>query len=344
MRILVTGHCGYIGPVMVAQLHQAGHDVVGFDTGYFRDLIEEAPEECVPDGELVGDIRDIGREAFKGMDGVVHLAALSNDPLGNIAAHQTGAINASGSIRCARLAKAAGVARFVFASSCSMYGASGDSTVPLDENAPFAPVSAYAKSKVEAETAILAMADADFQPITLRNATAYGVSPRMRLDLVLANLMASGYATGTIKVLSDGTPWRPMVHIEDIARAAVAAVDADFDVLRYNVFNVGAPDCNYTVREIAEIAVATLPGCAIEITGENGNDPRSYRVDFTRVLTELPGFDPQWNLKKGAVETLEWLEAHPRDIDILFGERYIRLIRLQCLREQGVLDDAFRWT
>jgi nucleoside-diphosphate-sugar epimerase len=344
MRILVTGHCGYIGPVMIARLHAANHEVVAFDTGYFRDLVEDPPKECRADHELVGDIRDISADAFAGVDGVIHLAALSNDPMGNIAADQTHAINTLGTIRCAEAARSAGVPRFVFASSCSIYGASGDSSAPLDETAPIAPVSAYAISKVDSEAALRELASDEFRPVMMRNATAYGASPRMRLDLVLANLMASGYATGTIKVLSDGTPWRPMVHIEDISRAAVAAVSADVDALRHDVFNVGAPGCNYTVREIAEIAASVLENCEIAITGEMGNDPRSYRVDFSRALNELPGYEPQWNLERGATETLAWLEAHPRDIEDLFGEAYIRLTRLQRLRERGALDGAFRWT
>ena len=213
----------------------------------------------------------------------------------------------------------------------------------MDEHAPIAPVSAYAISKFDAETALLNLEDQTFCPIMLRNATAYGASPRMRLDLVLSNLIASGYATGSIKVLSDGTPWRPMVHIEDISRAAVAAIGAEQGLLKHRVFNIGAPGCNYTVREIAEIAASVLPECSIEITGEAGNDPRSYRVDFSRALEELPGFDPQWNLEKGAAQTLEWLAHHPRDLEELFGERFIRLKRLENLKTTGRIDNTFRW-
>lgn len=343
MRILITGHCGYIGPVATRLFHQAGHEVVGFDTGYFRDLVEVTHPVCVPDMEIAGDIRELTGKVFDDIDGVFHLAALSNDPLGDIAAGQTHSINTQGTIRCAQLAKDAGVSRFVFASSCSIYGAAANSTTPLDENAPIAPVSAYAVSKVEAEEALLAMADEGFKAIMLRNATAYGVSPRMRLDLVLANLMASGYGTGVIKVLSDGTPWRPMVHIEDISRAALAALTAEAEAMKHEVYNIGAPECNYTVSDIAEISAAQLPGCTIEITGEMGNDPRSYRVDFSRALDHLPGFDPQWTLEKGAVETREWLNSHPRDIELFFGPRYIRLTRLKQLLDEGRLDEHFQW-
>ncbi len=343
MRILITGHCGYIGPVMTRLFHAAGHEVAGFDTGYFRDLIEEAPAECRPDAETAGDIRDIGPEVFRGMDAVVHLAALSNDPVGDIVAARTEDINTGGTARAGALAKAAGIRRFVLASSCSIYGKAGDAAAPLDETAPLAPVSAYARSKVAGEAALQRLADGAFEPVMLRNATAYGASPRMRLDLVLGNLMAHGYATGVIRVLSDGTPWRPMVHIEDIGRAALAAVEAPPGSLRHNVFNIGRSDANYTVRRIAEIAAAELPGCRIEITGEAGSDPRSYRVDFTRALTGLPGFRPQWTLEQGAAETHEWLRRHEADIGRLLGERYIRLKRIQSLRAAERLDPDFRW-
>jgi nucleoside-diphosphate-sugar epimerase len=344
MRVLITGHCGYIGPVMTRVFRKAGHDVTGYDTGYFRELIEDAPAECYPTNELKGDIRDIDESAFRGIDAVVHLAALSNDPIGDIVAAKTEEINGGGTARCGQMAKRAGVRRFVMASSCSLYGASGAAAGPLDESAPFAPVSAYAKSKVSGEAALQALADATFEPIMLRNATAYGVSPRTRLDLVLNNLMAYGYTTGVIRVLSDGTPWRPMVHIEDISRAALAAAQAPVGSLRHTVFNVGGIDCNYSVRQIAEVAAATLPNCKIEITGENGNDPRSYRVNFARALTELPGFAPQWNLEKGAVELRDWLQLHEPDPDRLLGATFIRLKRIQDLRADNQIDADFRWT
>jgi nucleoside-diphosphate-sugar epimerase len=343
MRVLITGHCGYIGPVMTRLFRRAGHQVTGYDTGYFRDQIEDAPAECYPDAEIKGDIRDIDESVFRGIDAVVHLAALSNDPIGDIVAAMTEEINTGGTARAGMMAKRAGVRRFVMASSCSLYGASGAAAGPLDESAPFAPVSAYAKSKVNGEAALNALADATFEPILLRNATAYGVSPRTRLDLVLNNLMAYGYTTGIVRVLSDGTPCRPMVHIEDISRAALAVAEAPIGSLRHTVFNVGGVDCNYTVREIAEVAASTLPDCRIEITGENGNDPRSYRVDFTRVLTELNGFAPQWNLQKGAIELRDWLQLHEPDPDRLLGATFIRLKRIQALRADNRIDADFRW-
>jgi nucleoside-diphosphate-sugar epimerase len=344
MRVLITGHCGYIGPVMIRVFHRAGHEVVGFDTGYFRDQIEDTPPESHPDEEIVGDIRDIDETALDGIGAIVHLAALSNDPIGDIVASKTDEINSGGTARCGAMAKKAGVRRFVFASSCSLYGSAGAAAAPLDETAPFAPVSAYARSKVAGEAALQEMADSSFEPIMLRNATAYGVSPRTRLDLVLNNLMAYGYATGVIRVLSDGTPWRPMVHIEDISRAALAAAEAPVGSLAYTVFNIGGRNCNYTVRQIAEVAAAALPGCRIEITGEAGNDSRSYRVDFSRALTQLRGFDPQWTIEAGAAELRDWLEKHLPDPALLMGTRYIRLKQLQHLRHENRLDGDFRWT
>ena len=343
MRVLITGHCGYIGPVMIRVFHRAQHEVVGFDTGYFREQIEDAPREFHPDLEIVGDIRDIDETAFQGIDAVVHLAALSNDPIGDIVASKTDEINGGGTVRCGAMAKKAGVRRFILASSCSIYGSGGGASAPLDETAPLAPISAYARSKVAGETGLRAMADNTFEPIMLRNATAYGVSPRTRLDLVLNNLMAYGYTTGKIRVLSDGTPWRPMVHIEDISGAALAAAEAPVGSLADTVFNVGGRNCNYTVRQIAEVAAAALPGCRIEITGETGNDPRSYRVDFTRALTQLPGFDPRWTIEAGAAEMRAWLQGYPPDPELLLGVRYVRLKQLQSLRRQKRLDDSFRW-
>ncbi len=343
MRVLITGHAGYIGPVMTRLFHRAGHEIVGYDTGYFRDLIEEAPAECEPDAEIRGDIRDIGEAAFRGIDAVVHLAALSNDPIGDIVAAKTEDINAGGTARAGAMAKRAGVRRFVFASSCSLYGKSADVDRPLDEEAPLAPVSAYAHSKVAGEAALAKLAGDGFEPVMLRNATAYGVSPRMRLDLVLGNLMAYAYATGVIRVMSDGTPWRPLVHIEDIARGALSAVEAPAGSLRHRVFNIGRADANYTVRQIAEMVARTLPGCRIEITGEAGSDPRSYRVDFSRALSQLPGFAPAWTLERGASELLDWMKRHEASLDRLLGEQFIRLKRIQALRQANRIDADFRW-
>lgn len=342
MRVLITGHCGYIGPVMIRVFHRAGHEVIGFDTGYFRDQISGERPEDRPDFEFTGDIRDIGRNAFFGVDAVVHLAALSNDPLGNIAAEQTHAINVGGTRRCAEEARAAGVPRFVLASSCSIYGAAGGG-VPVDESGRVGPVTAYARSKVEGEQLLDSLKRDDFEPIHLRNATAYGASPRMRLDLVLGNVMAYAHATGSIRVLSDGSPWRPLLHIEDLSRAALAAAEAPIGTLPYHVFNVGGHDCNYQVKDIAQVASAALGNCPIEITGETGNDPRSYRVDFTRVFAHLTGYNPTWNLAAGAREMVDWFADRPKRLDDLLSERFLRLERLRQLRDTNFIDESFRW-
>lgn len=344
MRVLVTGHLGYIGPVLLRLLHERGHQTVGFDIGYFRSCLDGMSREIAPHAEIVADIRDVDESHFAGVDGVVHLAALSNDPLGEIVAQHTHDINSLGTERCAMAARRAGVRRFVFSSSCSIYGAAGAAAKPLDESAPFAPVSAYGRSKVFGEAALEKLRDEKFTPIFLRNATCYGVSARMRLDLVVGNLMASGYANGTVKVLSDGTPWRPLVHIEDVARAAVAALEADSRDLAHTTFNIGRSDANYQVNDIAKMVATQLPGCGIEVTGETGGDPRSYRVDFARAARDLPGFAPQWTLERGVAETGEWLAERPRILDALFSKSYIRLRQMKSLQEDGRIDERFRWT
>ena len=245
MHVLITGHQGFIGPVMIGVFKKAGHTVTGLDIGYFKECTVSGSSLALPDYEIVRDIRAVREDDFKGIDAVVHLSALSNDPMGALKPELTYDINLTASVRAAELAKAAGVSRFIFASSCSIYGAAGTSGA-LDESATFNPVSAYAISKVKTEAALRAMAGDNFSPVYLRNATAYGVSAPTRLDLVLNNLMACAYVTGKIRVLSDGTPWRPLVHIEDISRAALAAVEGDRAAVHNQPFNIGRGDCSQT--------------------------------------------------------------------------------------------------
>ncbi|MBI1245726.1 MAG: NAD-dependent epimerase/dehydratase family protein [Alphaproteobacteria bacterium] len=344
MRVMITGHLGYIGPVLIRLLRAHGHQTIGFDSGFFAECLDQWSTDERPDSEIRKDIRDIDASDFDRIDAVVHLAALSNDPLGEIVAAQTHDINSLGTERCAAMAKRAGVRRFIFSSSCSIYGAAGGAAKPLDEGAPFAPVSAYGKSKAFGEGALETLRDEKFMPIFLRNATCYGVSPRMRLDLVVGNLMAFGHATGSIRVMSDGTPWRPLVHIEDVARAAVAAIEADAKDLAHTIFNIGRSDANYQVKDIAQMVADLLTGCAIEITGETGGDPRSYRVDFSRAARDLPGFKPVWTLERGVAELAEWLKLRPKSREALFSSTYIRLEHMKSLRKRELLDDAFRWT
>lgn len=342
MRVLITGHLGYIGPVMTRTLKAAGHHVTGLDVGYFRECGAAYTPWEAPDAEIVKDIRDIATDDFVGVDAVVHLAALSNDPLGEINPSLTDDINFEASVRAARCAKAAAVRRFVFASSCSVYGAADDSAVPLDETASTNPVSTYAISKVRTEEALHLLADDGFSPVTLRNATAFGVSARTRLDLVLNNLMAYAHATGSIVVKSDGTPWRPLVHIEDISMAVSVCIAAPREAIHDEIFNIGRQDANYQVSDIALTVKRVVPDAELVITGESGGDPRSYRVDFTKALTKLPGFAPRWTLDMGAQELDRWFRSGVLESDHFDSRRFVRLQQLRHLMEVGAVDEALR--
>lgn len=343
MHVLITGHLGYIGPIMVKMFKEAGHQVTGFDVGYFKECLAHGGREIVPDHSIAADIRDLTSDALSGIEAIVHLAGLSNDPLGQLNPKLTHDINYISSIRLAKLAKQSGISRFVFASSCSIYGAAGDSDEPLTEEAPFNPVSAYAVSKVKTEADLSQLADESFSPVYLRNATAHGVSPRMRLDLVLNNLMGWAKTTGTIRVISDGTPWRPLVHIEDISRAALAAVQGSREAVHNQAFNIGRNDCNYQVKDIAEAVAQTIPSAKLFITGETGGDPRSYRVSFSKAEHQLPGFNPQWTLTKACQELDQWFSAGLLDDQTFQSRMFIRLKQLQHLLEIRALDEDLRW-
>ena len=286
MRVLVTGHHGYIGSVAAPMLQEAGHDVTGLDTFFYEGCDLGDDVFAVP--TLRMDIRDVTTDVLEGYEGIVHLAALSNDPLGELDEELTREINFRGTVELARKAKEAGVRRFVFASSCSMYGAAATDEL-VTEEAPLRPLTAYAESKVRAEEALSELADDDFAPIFMRNATAYGASPRVRLDVVLNNLAAWAFTTGKVLIMSDGTPWRPLVHVRDITAAAGAALVAPIELVRNEAFNVGANDENYRVRDLAEIVRETFAGCEIEYAEGAGPDPRSYRVDFRQADRDVAG-------------------------------------------------------
>jgi nucleoside-diphosphate-sugar epimerase len=340
MRVLVTGHHGYIGSVVGPMLHDAGHEVVGLDTFFYRGC--DFGEPTFPFEERQADIRDVTVDELEGFDAVVHLAALSNDPLGDINPDLTYDVNLRGTLHLARQAKVAGIERFLFASSCSMYGAaSGDDL--LDERAPLRPLTPYAESKVKAEAGLSELADDRFSPVSLRNATAYGVSARLRLDVVLNNLAGWAFTTRKIRLLSDGSAWRPIVHVGDIARATLGALSAPREVVHDIAFNVGSPAENYRVRELAELVHEELPDCEVEIAGGSYTDPRSYRVDFTRYQQLLPGFEPEWTARAGAEELVYAYRERSLTFEEFESHRYTRLKQIKRLLQDGRLDESLRW-
>ncbi len=341
MRVLITGHLGYIGPTMVRAFKEAGHFVAGLDTGYFRDCIS-SELDVAPDDEIVKDIRHVTVNDTLGYDCVVHLAALSNDPMGELAPELTMQINHEASTRTALCAKSAGVRRFIFASSCSLYGAASTDH-GLSEDSLLNPVSAYAVSKVRTELALRELADENFTPVFMRNATAYGVSPRMRFDLVLNNLMGWAMTSGSIRVTSDGTPWRPLVHIEDISHAALCAAEAPRGAVHNEAFNIGRSDSNYRVREIAQAVAHHVPGAKLVISGETGGDLRSYRVNFDKAKRRLPGFSPSWTIDHGCREVRDWISSRAESVESLQSRRYVRLKQIKHLIAENRLTPALFW-
>lgn len=338
MRVLLTGHEGYLGVPMTRRLLAEGHEVVGLDTGWFHDCTLQSPGPPIP--SLALDLRDVQAHHLEGFDAVIHLAALSNDPLGALAPSITYDINHHASTRLAEAARTAGVSRFLYSSTCSVYGAGGESLV--DEDAPLDPLTPYAISKVRVESDLRDLATDSFTPVSLRNATAFGVSPRLRADIVLNNLVGWAVLTGEVKVLSDGTPWRPLIHVDDIATAFLAVLVADRDAVHAQAFNVGNPANNVRVSEIADAVAAVVPGSSVVITGEAGNDPRSYRVDFSRLAEAVPAYQPRWDVPAGAVELAAAYDAAGLT-EADFTGVFTRLAWLRRLMDDGRLDGDLRW-
>ncbi|HBB35051.1 MAG TPA: NAD-dependent dehydratase [Cyanobacteria bacterium UBA8803] len=339
MRVLVTGHKGYIGTILVPMLLEGGHDVVGLDSDLFAQSTFGEGIQEIP--ELKKDIRDVEASDLDGFEAVIHLAGLSNDPLGYFNPNLTDEINHLASVKLAQLAKAVGIERFIFSSSCSNYGAGGDDW--LNEESSFNPVTPYGISKVATEQDVTQLADSNFSPTFLRNATAFGVSSRLRFDLVLNNLVAWAFTTGRVYIKSDGTPWRPIVHIEDISRAFIAVLHAPRELVHNQAFNVGRNEDNYRIRELAEIVEETVPGCRIEYAADAEPDKRCYRVDCSKIAQTLPEFQPQWNARRGAEELYSAYQKIGLTLEDFEGSKYKRIAHIQQLISTGQLDETLRW-
>lgn len=331
---------GYIGSVMGPRLIEEGYEVIGLDTIFYGEECTFFENELnIPN--IRKDIRDITPEDVRGFDAVVHLAALSNDPLSNLEAKLTYDINQHASVKLAKLAKNAGVQRFLFSSSCSMHGTSTASRV--DETTPVHPVTPYGDSKIKAEQEISAIAGDGFSPVFLRNGTVYGISPRLRVDIVLNNLVGWAATTGKVKLYTDGEPWRPIIHVDDVCSAFIAALEAPVETVHNEAFHVGSNQANYQIKDLAEIARTVVPGCTVEFDAEHEGDQRTYIADFSKIEELLPKFRPKWDARSGAIQLYESYQENLLTLEEFTGSRYIRLQRIGDLLKTGLLGNDLRW-
>jgi nucleoside-diphosphate-sugar epimerase len=341
MNILVTGNNGYIGSMLTNLLLEKGYGVTGLDTNYYLGC--EFNSLNYPQLKQINkDIRAVTKKDLENIDAVIHLAALSNDPLGELDVKLTYEINYEATVKLANLAKASGIRRFIYASSCSMYGIAG--TESVTEDSPLAPVTSYAISKVKSEEALSKMADDDFSPVFLRASTAYGIAPMLRCDLVVNNLVGWAYTTGKIRIMSDGTPWRPAIHVEDLGRAYIACVECQNEIVHNQAFNVGQNRENYQIKEMADIVKRIVPGCEVEYTYEHGSDSRTYKVSFDKISKKLKGFSPRWDVEKGVRQLYEAYKTHGLTIAEFNGNKYIRLNKLKELMQKKTIDDKLFWS
>jgi len=340
MKVLVTGHDGYIGRVLVPMFQAAGHEVVGLDSFLFETCKFGVDKAEVPAFRV--DVRDVEVEMLKDIDAVVHLAAISNDPLGDLNPDCTIDINFRATASLAEKAKEAGATRFLYSSSCSLYGAHGDA--PIDESASFNPVTPYGESKVMSEQALHDLADDSFSPTYLRNATAYGSSSRLRGDLVVNNLTGFAFTTGKVFLKSDGSSWRPLVHIEDISRAFLALAEADRDVIHDEAFNVGMTTENYRIRDVAMLVEEVVPNSVVTLSDEAFNDIRNYRVSCDKIARNVPGFKPQWTVRRGIEQLYREYTKNSLTLDQLEGDRFMRVKHIGRLLESAELDETLRWS